>query len=96
MRVELTEHPKGNQRFEILLGEMVYVISLKEGRQLADWIYKLHPTADAKKKILQKAARLLTESLTDTDLEAVKSQWGVNINTVWNARDKLIALLKEA
>ena len=48
MRVELTEHPKGNQRFEILLGEMVYVISLEEGKQLADWIYELHPTADTR------------------------------------------------
>ncbi len=94
MRVELTEHPKGNKRFEILLGDVVHVIRLDQGIQLADWIYELHPTTKSEKEEIKKAALLLTQSLTDSDLENVKSQWGVNINTVWNARNKLIAILQ--
>lgn len=50
---------------------------------------------EAENEALKDAATLLTRSLTDNDLEAVKAQWGVNINTVWNARNKLIALLTE-
>ena len=93
MRVELTEHPKGNQRFEILLGDVIHIIRLDQAKQLADWIYNLHPSAKTEHEKLKKAALFLTQSLTDSDLEAVKAQWGVNINTVWNARNKLIALL---
>ena len=95
MRVELTEHPKGNQRFEISLGDVCYVIDLEKAKELADEIYKLHPTAKSEKEKIRKTALLLTRSLTDNDLENVKAQWGVNINTVWNARNKLIAILQD-
>lgn len=58
MQVELTEYPEGNQRFEILLGETLYVISLEEGKKLADLIYESHPTAktenEALREIIQK------------------------------------------
>jgi len=51
MKVELTEHPKGKQRFEITLGETVYVISLEEGKKLADLIYELHPTVKTENEL---------------------------------------------
>jgi len=53
MRVELTEHPKGKQRFEILLGETIYIISLEEGKKLADLIYVLHPDVKAENEALR-------------------------------------------
>jgi hypothetical protein len=51
MKVELVEYPKGIQRFEITLGGMLYIISLEEGKKLADWIYILHPVTKAETEL---------------------------------------------
>ena len=63
MRVELTEHPKGNKRFEILLGDVVHVIRLDQGKQLADWIYELHPTCKAENEALKLKAKHVAQSV---------------------------------
>ncbi len=44
MRVELTRRSdKSTERFEILLGGTIHIISLEDAKKLADWIYELHP-----------------------------------------------------
>ena len=61
MRVALTENSKGDKRIEILLGEMVYVISLEKGKELADWIYEVHPAAEAETAKLKRENEKLKE-----------------------------------
>jgi len=53
MKVELAEYPEGLQRFEVFLGDVCHIISLERAKELADDIYKLHPTCKAENEALK-------------------------------------------
>lgn len=61
MRVERVEfediHGSKRDRFEILLGDIVYVKSIEDAKKLADWIYEL--LNDDEKPNIKRIAREL-------------------------------------